>query len=340
MEVSTPPALVEPCALSVDGARWLSVGEDGALAAPSGVLRRSGVLFVQRLAGGGSFVLFTAAGAAVHVAEDGALTTRAQPAARSTQFTLVPCDGGALALRSVANELHVTADAAGRVTAASVLPAPVALVHAPVVGMVTRAWALSRMHNARVALLTHGAHGWVTARPPVRPPGGLALLAALPGVSSALSTVANGCAVTARTQRFMCWEQFRFFVCDAAAGSVAFEAVDHKLWLSPYPDGRVRTSATEVGVWERLKLEDTGDGTVALRTCHGGAGARYLSAQAEDGSVDGNAPNFPTGFERFYLIDAAIAAELFGDMDVKDVVAGLQGVPAALVARATGAFCA
>ena len=334
--MAAPPPLVEACALALgESQRWLCEGEGGVLAAPSGVLRRGGVLFLQRLAAGAGApcVLFTSGGAAVHVQEDGALTTRAQPAPRSTQFSLVPLPGGALALRSEANELFVSADAAGRVTAASVLPAAVALCHGPVVGMLSRAWALGSMHNARVALLTYGAHGWVTARPPMQAPGALGALTALAGVASTLATLAGGCAVSARTQRFMNWEQFRLYVCDAAAGSVALEAVDHRLWLCPFPDGRVRASAAEVGGWERLALEDAGDGTFALRTCHGGAGARYISAQAEDGSVDANAINFASARERFYLVDAAVGAATYGDVDVRDAVAGLQGVPPVLAQR-------
>lgn len=311
---------VQQVALCDNGGRWLSVTASGEVLALTGVLDESGLLFLQLLdAAARTYAIHTASGGRLAVAGDaGQLVVNpaagTAPAAARHVFAIQPsaASPGAHVLQAGGSGLYVSVDASGRVAASAAAPDFFCAFRAsfrPLLGMVPLTWALLRLDGRRVALATP-AHAWVTAAGP---------------------SLLGGGEVTARATKLLVWEQFTLAVLDKAARTVALRST-HERWVCPRPDGDVRATAREVGGWERLTLEDAGDGLVALRTPH--AGGPYLSAH-NAAEVDARA-RAVTDSERFYLLDLDAATKRYWNVPLPDALAAAAAAarPPAAVAAA------
>jgi hypothetical protein len=307
-------------ALCDNGGRWLSVAGGGEVVALSGVLDEGGLLFLELLdAAARTYRIRTATGGRVAVVGDAGLLVvedagAAAPSTSRHVFAIQPSDAspGAHVLQAAGSGLYVCVDGGGCVSASAAAPDFFCAFRAcfrPLPGMVPLTWALLRLDGRKVALATL-AHTWVTAAGP---------------------SLLGGGEVTARATKLLVWEQFTLAVLDKAARTVALRST-HDRWVCPRPDGDVRATAREVGGWERLTLEDAGDGLVALRTPH--PGGPYLSAHGPE--VDARARGVSDS-ERFYVLELDAATKRYWNVPLPDVLAAARRPVASAVVSGGGA---
>ena len=307
-------AAVETCFIDIQG-RVLSVsdGAGGTVACTDGVVTEQGIfkllrvgaedasLYVLALRDGGfvgnigptSPTSSPGAGAGAAAVPDGAVTLAAVEFMDEAQrFSLVVNNEVEVSFRlegrSPAVHLFLTVCDDGSVST-SADPYAFTMLTRPVMGTITAAYALRRMHGKRIALWGGPELGWVSPAP-VR--------------------VFGGGEVKSRVPRLGEWECIDLQVLDAATGKVALRSV-HERYLCALQDGSLVADKKAVGQWEQFELVQCDPATVALCSrAHNGGRVVYVSAEHERMDVKASAIGAP---QRFVLFDAAEARKRYYD---------------------------